>query len=319
MADRDMPTCPLSGSPHVTRIATIRSSDLARLFHRGFGIDIEYLTDAVPHTHLYHSDETDLRFFYPQIIGDARLYEALQCFPWYYASDKAEYAFARSLIGTDDTVLDIGSGCGNFAKMLQCRSYCGLELNKQAAADARENGVNVVCEAVNQHAASHESEYDVVCAFQVLEHVADISGFLQSAIACVKPGGRLICAVPAYDSFSQFVPNLSLDLPPHHQTRWSDAALQNVARYYDVDIVQIWHEPLEDVHRLFYAEAICRQGLCQLLGVVQHLPVDRRHRISVITIASNLLGRIFAMGLRAKHVAPRGLTVVAVYRKRFPQ
>lgn len=317
MADRDTPLCPLSGSPRVTRIATIRSTHLARLFQRGFGIDISYLTDAVPHIHLYHSDETDLRFFHPQIIGDHRLYEALQRFPWYYANDKAEYAFARSLIRPNDTILDIGSGCGNFARTLQCRSYCGLELNKQAAADARNSGINVECEAVHQHAASHDSEYDVVCAFQVLEHVADVRGFLQSAIACVKPGGRLICAVPAYDSFFQLVPNASLDMPPHHQTRWSDAALQNVAKYYDVDIIQMWHEPLEEVHRLFYAEAICRQGLCQLFGLVPRLPVDGRYRMSVITIVSNLLGRIFAMGLRAKHVAPRGLTVVAVYRKRF--
>jgi len=316
IAHSQTPPCPLSGSTRVTRIATIRSSDLAELFRRGFGIDIRYLTDPIPHTHLYHSDDTDLYFFHPQIIGDDRLYEALQRFPWYYAADKAEYVYAASLIKPDDTVLDVGSGCGNFARLIRCHSYRGLELNQRAVTQARQNGIDVLCETVAQHAAAHGLAYDVVCAFQVLEHIANINEFLLAAIACVKPGGQLICAVPAYDSFSRLVPNASLDMPPHHQTRWSDAALRNVSNYYDVDLVEIWHEPLQDVHKLFYAEAICRHGLCELLGMQPRLPVDRRYRLRAITVASNILGRLFAMGLRDKNVMPRGLSVVAVYRKR---
>jgi SAM-dependent methyltransferase len=58
----------------------------------------------------------------------------------------------------------------------------GLELNQKAVAVCRDKGLDVENEMIADHAAKRNEYYDVVCMFQVLEHIYDIQSFLQDSL-----------------------------------------------------------------------------------------------------------------------------------------
>ena len=82
---------------------------------------------------------------------------------------------------------------------------------------------------LREHAVSHPEEYDAVCAFHAIEHVADPLGFARDLVKCVRPGGRLCIVVPSRTSPLTEIPNFVLNAPPHHLSWWDEGALRAVA------------------------------------------------------------------------------------------
>jgi 2-polyprenyl-3-methyl-5-hydroxy-6-metoxy-1,4-benzoquinol methylase len=211
-------------------------------------------------TSLYACGKCDLRFFSPVKAGSERFYGALQrtariglSKATYYVDDKPEYALALKLISPGAKVLEIGAGKGAFGSRIRSADYVGLELSEDAVKMAASAGVQVRNELVQQHALSHKGEYDVVCAFQVLEHIVDVASFIQACVECLRPGGTLIYAVPSDDTFIALGRNSMLNMPPHHVTRWTDAALANLAAAYRLEVIFVQHEKLGEMHRKMYA------------------------------------------------------------------
>lgn len=106
---------------------------------------------------------------------------------------------ARSLRGL--RVLDIGCGGGILSESLARlgAEVTGLEpaLENLAVAKAHAAGQNLTIDyradtAEAMAAAGHS--YDVVCAMEVVEHVAEPAAFIASACAMVKPGGLFFAA-----------------------------------------------------------------------------------------------------------------------------
>lgn len=79
-------------------------------------------------------------------------------------------------------------------------------------------------QALKDH-LSEGRTYDVVSAFQVLEHVEDPEDFLKDLVQAAKPGGRIIVAVPLIPSAALEVPAWPINMPPHHLTFWTMPAL----------------------------------------------------------------------------------------------
>ena len=77
--------------------------------------------------------------------------------------------------------------------------------------------------------ADPDRRFDVVCAFQVLEHVADPLAFIAEAKARLNPGGLLFIGVPNRESYVGRLRDFPLDMPPHHVMRWSRRALAALA------------------------------------------------------------------------------------------
>src|SRR5262249_15627641 len=84
-------------------------------------------------------------------------------------------------------------------------------------------------ETVAVHAASHSGQYDAVCAFHVIEHVADPLGFAHDLTHCLTLGGRLFIAVPGWPSEITEIPNFVFNAPPHHLSWWNAGALRVLA------------------------------------------------------------------------------------------
>jgi SAM-dependent methyltransferase len=257
-------------------------------------------------------EKCDLRFFYPPVAGPESLYKALriQMGTNYYMHDKAEYQIARHWISKRDSVLDVGCGEGAFAATVPDSRYTGLELNSDAVMIARQSGREVVKETIEEHSANHPGEYDVVCSFQVLEHVPDVRGFLLSGLRALKTGGLLITCVPSFDTFLRFQTNSLLNMPPHHLTHWSDLCVRQISSIFPLQLEAVEHESLADVHCEAYAVTLVMAAL----GGRRRL-LDSSLRTKFLMRVSTQLGKVLCKGLQDESMRPRGHSVIATHRK----
>jgi SAM-dependent methyltransferase len=257
-------------------------------------------------------DSCDLRFFSPALAATASLYEALQKFDFYYQLEKPEFDYAKSLIGAEADVLEVGCGAGAFGSSLKCGSYLGLELTSASAARAQARGLSILEHTIEDHALQHSAAYDVVCAFQVLEHIAESGRFISDCLSTLRPGGRLILSIPSADSFAGSLPNHALDLPPHHMTRWSDRCLIGLNSIFPVSIEEIWYETLRPIHYRMFLQS---RFYCAYSRLAHRelLPVDMSTIGRFVLSLGWKLSRIFLFAMRASH--QRGISVTVVLRK----
>ena len=90
-------------------------------------------------------------------------------------------------------LLDIGCGAGQWLKEI---GYgVGIEKSPIARAICKSRGLDVKPNGFN----SHSFEFDVVTAFDVMEHCAFPGDIVSDAYSRLKPGGYSIVTVPAYN------------------------------------------------------------------------------------------------------------------------
>ncbi|MBW4682215.1 MAG: class I SAM-dependent methyltransferase [Microcoleus vaginatus WJT46-NPBG5] len=306
--------CPLSSSSEVVLIEKIKVKDIINIYNKQLKFDVSKEFKSIKEIGFYHCIDSDLRFFFPLMSGSEAFYEKLQKFDWYYMDDKPEYEYAKQFVKDSDVVLEIGSGKGAFLKKLSTRDYVGLEFSKEATNLAAKEGICIKNESIQTHAIENTNTYNVVCAFQVLEHVEEVYSFIESSTRCLKPGGLLIYSVPSVDSYSKYVSNFILDMPPHHVTRWSDQALKNIARYFPLELVEIWHEPLQLLQKKVYAQAVIKNSFFNLFKI-PHKNIDNSFRNKIVNVLSKIISPITVNGLTSYELMPRGISVTSVYRK----
>ncbi len=312
--NNEFPVCPLCASLEVKSQESIKVNDIDALYRREAGFSVKSNFRDLQAVDLCSCAKCDLQYFSPMVSGTQEFYENLQKFDWYYFDDKPEFNFALQYIKNGDDVLEIGSGKGAFAKKIPSNKYTGLEYSQQAIRFAQKNGVRLLAQSIESYAKDNINKHDVVCSFQVLEHVGNINGFLSNSVSCLKPGGLMIISVPAADSFSRYVRNFCLDMPPHHLTRWTDLAITNAAKQYDLELVTIHHETLQDAHKTFYATTIYTNIFSSLFRKA-YSTIDLSFSSRLIGKLSSIFGKFFSRGLVSEDLLPRGLSLVAVYRK----
>lgn len=310
--------CPMCRGTILVALERIATADLDHLYRRQLGIDV--LTEFGDCTELlfYQCQECDLRFFWPMQPGGADFYGALHHRDWYYLPKKNEYDTGRRLLKNGDEVLDVGCGYGHFASHVQmvdgCR-FTGLELTATAAQTAMEYGLDVRQEMIQRHAELRPGYYDVVCSFQVLEHVSEVKAFIEACRDCLKPGGLLIYSVPSADSFVSKVRNYTLNLPPHHLSWWTDKSLHNLARLFQLELIKIQPEPLDVEHFKTYGLSKATEALERVVGHRRTL-IDRSPVHKMIRLIAMPMALCQFIGIKFSITRPRGHSVTAVYRKK---
>lgn len=312
-------SCVLCGSEDVRRLQNIASRDIAALYARFLQLEVMPLFSAqqVESLGYHHCARCGLLYFTPPVTGDEAFYNALQRYDWYYAEEKDEFASAARWVRPEDAVLEIGCGKGAFSHLVRCASYEGIDLSEGAVCMARAAGVCVSRATIEEFCRSREGAFNVVCAFQTLEHIPFPGAFLQAAVSCLAHGGRLILSVPSQSSFVGATCNAVLNLPPHHATRWTDEALHSIARLHGLTLCSLDHLALEEGHREWYAMTRILSWLRLLPGFNRHAAVDNSPRFWRLYNLARFLARRGATRLFAgPGVVPAGHTVLAVFEKR---
>jgi len=96
-------------------------------------------------------------------------------------------------------VLEVGSGTGgNLAMLSQFGAVTGVEPDDESRAYAAEKtGLPVVGGLLPDGLPFAPASFDLVCAFDVIEHVDDDAGAVAAMGRLARPGGYLVTAVPA--------------------------------------------------------------------------------------------------------------------------
>lgn len=298
--------CPLCKNEEIHLLEVVDKTLLSNQYKKLTGVDFSYLiTEDLQYC---ECDKCKLRFFNPLLTGDEAFYKALQKFDWYYLDEKNEYYEAVKYISSTDKVLDVGSGKGAFSKLLPTKDYVGLDLSPNAKMMAAENGILVENETIQDYADMHPLSFDVVASFQVLEHVVAPDLFIEAKIKALKPGGKLIISVPSECSFLKYVRNGILNMPPHHVTRWSNKTLEFIAKKYDLTLVSIFNEKVQEIHKEWFLIT-----LIQSFFLKKKL-LDTSLYEKVVLKLSSLLAML-TIGHLKQEMLPNGHSVTVIYQK----
>lgn len=305
--------CPLCGANETSILETLNTKSLARLWEYSKVNASDLFRNHNVISKLLCSN-CELIFFYPFIQGDDYFYSKLGEEDWYYLhEDKTEYNYSENFINDGDSVLDIGSGRGAFYRNIHKKiSYLGLELSSRAITDAQRDDIKVIQTRIEDYAKNHKSVHDVVVAFQVLEHIANIDTFIKSSLYALKTNGLLIIAVPNNNSFLRLTVNNVLNLPPHHLIHWTESSLKFIAQKHQLEIVDLYKERVTNIHKKWYYETTLVEWFCRMTGVKQK-SFNNSIGYRLIRKASGLISKLAS--LTNLHKRQDGHTIAIVLRK----
>lgn len=285
---------PLNGSSNILLEKEIPSAYIVDLYKKQLDIEVDKYFKGIETVRLYECLETGYRFYHPfNTDGDSAFYEGLQKHSWYYMDWKWEHDIASKHIRPADSILEVGCARGGF--LAGIKSYCakgvGLELNVSAAEAAREKGLTVFSQTIQEHARLHPEKYDMVCSFQVAEHISSIREFLQASLDALKVGGLLVLSVPDNNSLI-FLSNhdISLNMPPHHMGLWDANSLIKLQEIFRMRLEEMKFEPLQEYH-LGYALNISDRAIQEVAdkyGFLSPLIMKAIRRFSVPAVKALL-------------------------------
>ena len=305
--------CPLCGNVVRSKIESVKTIDISNLYRRVYKKDIDYIWKGVERLEYLLCWKCGLRFFNPIIPGDDNFYKTLLEDEWYYLHEgKTEYDYSRKFIKEKDRVLDIGAGRGAFRHYLSGKNYYqGLDFSSKAIELAKKDGVNVLPIPIEEFSVENKGVFDVVSIFQVIEHISSLDKFLGAAIDCIAKGGILIIATPDNDGFIRHVSNFCLNLPPHHTLHWNEKSLRFIAKKYNLEVVDVYREPVSSVHKQWWYNTMSTTYLNRLLKRNFRM-IDTRFTYKILRLVAKTLARFYK--LSGGHKRSFGQSIIVVYK-----
>lgn len=222
---------------------------------------------------------------------------------WYRARrDLIKIIFYKYGIANKD-VLEIGCGAGSSLEAIaeSGNLVVGCDINQLALAEASKRGFSVfLCDLENQK--TFGKQYDVVCAFDVLEHINKDAQVVENVNKMLKPGGYFIFTVPAFQCLFSGHDNYV-----KHYRRYSKKELKKMLISFDFDTVS-----------LFYWNSL----LFPLIAVKRLLFKKNKPKTDAINLPNFLNNFLFLflkfenLILRKFLIFPFGLSIVGVLKKR---
>ena len=235
---------------------TLDVKKIIEVYSRDYNIDVSRFFNSES-IDVYQCEDTGLRFFHPRsLAGDEQFY--IDLFEGqkvdYYSKWKWENDVAVEYISKDAKVLDVGCGAGRFLDELKKRGiFCeGIEFNDSAIRECKRKLHSVTKTNIESMKISHADFYDVVCSFQVLEHIGEVHSFISAQLTVTRPGGLMIFGVPHNNPYLYKNDKYhTLNLPPHHMGLWSKEAFSSLEKNFNVELINIHIEPQDNLRYWF--------------------------------------------------------------------
>jgi SAM-dependent methyltransferase len=250
--------CPICRSTGGYQVASYRADEAAQAFaprrlapdrHAELLRKLSVLWHDAPCI-LCRCASCDFIYSGPFISGDAEFYHL--AFPdASYPTGKWEYDRTRQALReckfVEPKLLEIGAGNGAFLKQLLKDGWAPENLQAfefSSSGQAAIERICVNCLATDLRSIDVSCTFDVVCMFQVLEHLDDYDGIFEVLERIVRPGGHLFIATPngAWIALNE-QRHLLLDMPPNHISRWSTASFAALARRFGWHLEECELEP----------------------------------------------------------------------------
>ncbi len=223
--------------------------DPIRAYYAQYNIDVERFFQGITSIVILRCSMTGLTYYQnpASLAGDGAYYAQLELAQanTYYPLWRWSHEQAFGIIPSGSCVLEIGAGGLGFMNALVKRGdrVTGLEINPASLSRAKEQGLDVIGEDIQQHASANPEKYDVVCFFEVLEHIADPLSFLTAVEKSLKPGGLMIFSVPNNFSYLGKLTHF-MNMPPHHVILWDPRSVLSLTSILGVRHIKTIYEPL---------------------------------------------------------------------------
>ena len=156
---------------------------------------------------------------------------------WFRARLRLVQWTLRRYFPAAERLLDVGCGTGfvleGVRQSAPSLALAGCDLRIETLDIARQRVPGALLFAADMTSLPFASEFDVVTALDVLEHMDDDLAAFEGLLKVIKPGGGLILTVPQHPWLWSAVDDFSC-----HRRRYTRAALEGKARTAGFDIVR---------------------------------------------------------------------------------
>ena len=199
-------------------------------------------------------------------------------------------------------ILEIGSGIGNISYFFdrdemdidlsdireQYRSYLKKSFEKRAVLD-----MDIVADGFIDLHGDKLGTYDAVFALNVVEHIKDDKLAIENMIKLLKPGGKIIILVPAY----QWLYN-GFDVALEHFKRYTKSRLLGIFPTTGAKLIRSWYFNFAGIFGWFLVGSVMKKKL---------IPESNMKLYNVLTPIFKIADKVVLNKM--------GLSVIAVYQK----
>lgn len=287
--------CPVCGSKESTLLYKIDSeksvSHLLKRSHKNFALLQNHIKQ------LWKSDESTIQecsncglvYATPFLAGDELYYNLSYNDNFSYPKWKWEYDVTlkelESVPLENLKILEIGAGTGEFLKIISQKKIQKQNIHATEYSNFGKSIIekqDITCFSLDirdKEFQDTNNKYDIICMFQVLEHLDKLHEFFNALNLITNNGASLFIAVPNNIQRKFYEENgIIQDVSPMHLTRWNVSSMNILASKHGWSIINHLNQPQKaskNIKDFFVNYLVNNRELSQKLDSIHINPVRK--------------------------------------------